>query len=115
MYDLSLEQFAQNYLDGLDSCPLQHNPENTDYGENVYFQTSYGNTDDTVDYKYIVSLWHEEREYYNYYDNNCNAPPRESCGHYTQVSLLAHPVRYSLLRFCVCRLCGITLRKWAVD
>ena len=83
-YDLSLEQFAQSYLDGVNGCPLQHNPQEV-YGENLYLGYSFGNAAYTVDYKSIVSGWHNEYYYYDYNNNKCNAPPNKSCGHYKQV------------------------------
>lgn len=87
-YSLELERFAQDYVDVVEDCPLQHNPNNSRYGENVYLRRAYGNVDNTVYYKQIVTLWYNEEPYYNYYTNTCNPPPGKSCGHFTQVSML---------------------------
>jgi uncharacterized protein YkwD len=84
-YDLTLERFAQNYLDSLSTCPLQHNPNNNNYGENVYRQTTSENFASNVNYEHIVQLWYDEVSYYNYWFNRCRPPEGISCGHFTQV------------------------------
>lgn len=86
-YNNGLANFAQNYLNNVNGCPLAHNPANTRYGENVYKSSVYGSTDNTVDYRHIVTLWHDEEPWYDYSAGRCNPPPNQSCGHYTQVSI----------------------------
>lgn len=99
-YDLTLERFAQNFLNQLQGCPLKHNP-NDIYGENLY-RTSGAN----INFESIVQYWYNEVSYYDYQSNTCNAPEGEFCGHYTQVRLLsAFPhncINTSAILICVC-------------
>ncbi|CAI7990283.1 Peptidase inhibitor 16, partial [Geodia barretti] len=84
-YDLTLERFAQNYLDSLSTCLPQHNPNNSNYGENVYRQTTSKNFASDVNFEHMVQLWYDEVSYYNYWFNSCRLPEGLSCGHFTQV------------------------------
>jgi uncharacterized protein YkwD len=84
-YDLTLERFAQNYLDSLSTCLPQHNPNNNNYGENIYRQTTSKNSASDVNFEHMVQLWYDEVSYYNYWFNSCRRPEGLSCGHFTQV------------------------------
>ena len=97
------------YLDELPDCPLQHNPNNEDYGENVYVRSAWGNVED-VDYRSVVTLWYDEIAYYNFNTNQCSPPPGESCGHYTQVYTHTHALRMHVYLGNPCKHCTVCTR-----
>lgn len=77
------------------NCLMEHSGS----GENLYWASpkQFANTKDSqgnwiwqnslqiVDEKEVIAAWASEKQWYNYATNTCNAPPDESCGHYTQV------------------------------
>ena len=59
-------------------CALEHNPDNDDFGENVYLSSGMNPTP-----KDVVDAWGSEISDYNYATNSCKKG--KVCGHYTQI------------------------------
>jgi len=59
-------------------CALEHNPDNDDFGENVYWSSGMSPTP-----KDVVDAWGNEKSDYNYATNSCDSG--KMCGHYTQI------------------------------
>lgn len=89
-----LAQFAQNYANQLaaNGCQMVHSQNNL--GENLYAASPSTTTysDGRVEIqvqnktaKSVVDSWGDEVKWYDYNSNGCNAPPGESCGHFTQI------------------------------
>ncbi|XP_031131491.1 pathogenesis-related protein 1C-like [Ipomoea triloba] len=79
-WDKEVAAFAQSYAkERSGDCKLIHSG-NRRYGENL----AWGNGA-FVTGAFAVGLWVDEKKYYNYTTNYCNAPPGKECGHYTQV------------------------------
>lgn len=86
-----LAAFAQEWANTTRTkpCNLDHRPNKT-VGENLYWASpttwSDGTTEaQTITPTQVVNSWASEKQYYDYDSNTCNAPPGESCGHYTQI------------------------------
>lgn len=76
----SVAAFAQSYANNRSGdCKLIHSGDPR-YGENI----SWGNGPFLTG-TFAVGLWVDEKKYYNYTSNSCNAPPGDECLHYTQV------------------------------
>ncbi|PIA28201.1 hypothetical protein AQUCO_07200087v1 [Aquilegia coerulea] len=75
-WDNGVAGFAQNYVNRLaaGSCSLVHSGGR--YGENLAWSSG------DMSAAGAVSLWVNERQFYNYNTNSCNGG---ECGHYTQV------------------------------
>jgi uncharacterized protein YkwD len=71
---------AQEWANELKSrgCFLEHNPNRSGYGENIFWSMGYSPTPTDV-----VDAWGNEIIYYDYATNSCQ--PGQICGHYTQV------------------------------
>jgi hypothetical protein len=88
------QQWANNLRDTRD-CGLEHGST----GENLFtagpLQTAnrrdeqgnwiWQNSLQEVTVKDVVDAWGDEKQWYDPENNACNAPPGQSCGHYTQV------------------------------
>lgn len=85
-WSTSLAQSAQEWGDTLASqgCTLSHD-SNSDYGENLASRwvTTSSNSGLISSPKEIVSLWTDEKQFYDYFHNLCK--DGELCGHYTQL------------------------------
>ncbi|XP_019170404.1 PREDICTED: pathogenesis-related protein PR-1 type-like [Ipomoea nil] len=79
-WDNNVAAVAQSYANKrAGDCKLIHSGDRR-YGENLAWGSGAFMTG-----RRAVELWVDEKKWYNYATNSCNAPPGESCGHYTQV------------------------------
>lgn len=76
----TLAEYAQNWANNLKlmGCALAHNPNNEEYGENVYWSMGFTPTPQQV-----VDSWGSEIADYDYDANTCASG--KQCGHYTQI------------------------------
>ena len=77
-------------------CAMQHS--RGDLGENLYWASAkktgsksngsnwkWSSTPQPIKEKQVAASWASERKWYSRARNSCNAPPGQSCGHYTQM------------------------------
>lgn len=92
-----LQSKAQKWADNLKAqgCNSSHSGP----GENLYYASakrsatskdSNGNwiweeNVQAIDDKKVTDSWGSEKQWFDYSNNECNAPDGEACGHYTQV------------------------------
>jgi len=93
----SLEAKAKNLANKLKlkGCSMSHSST----GENLYWASAkmsatskdasgnwvWENTVQAVDDKKVTNSWADEKQWFDYNKNKCNAPAGKACGHYTQV------------------------------
>ena len=84
-------QLAQSWADRLadEACVLRHNAEALSsgaWGENIFAMERGG---DYPGFRrrpgQVVDSWASERQWYDADHHRCEAPPGQTCGHYTQV------------------------------
>jgi len=77
-WSTELATSAQAWADKL-AFDNQAKHSSTSNGENLFWGGG------TYSPKQVVDDWGSEKQWYDYSNNSCSAPPRQSCGHYTQV------------------------------
>jgi hypothetical protein len=80
-WDSGLANMAQGWADqviGLQNPP--HSGQWVVAGENIYVGFGIGQSAAAA-----MEYWKGEQEFYHYSTNTCSAPPKKSCGHYTQL------------------------------
>ena len=87
----SLASYAQewaNHLKSTKNCGMQHRPQTSKYGENLFGASAFKWSDGRVEVQKIgsqkvVDSWASEEANYTHSSNSCK--PGKVCGHYTQV------------------------------
>jgi len=79
-----LAEVAQNYAD---KCIWAHNGDRTGQQQTFsYVGENIGEETGAADYPFLVNMWLNEKEDYDYDTNTCSVG--KACGHYTQVSIV---------------------------
>jgi len=87
----NLATYAQewaNHLKSTKGCGLQHRPQTSKYGENLFNASAIKWSDGSVEQqkttpKQVVDSWASEKANYKHASNSCQSG--KVCGHYTQV------------------------------
>jgi len=83
----TLAQSSRDWGDALTKgeCDFYHDPNNTQYGENLYWQWISDSDNNSLisTPEEAVTWWADEIRYYNYSKNTCRRG--QDCGHYTQI------------------------------
>ena len=95
----SLQTEAQNWANQLkaNGCHMKHSTGSS--GENLYWASAqksatgkdaaghwiWKHSLQAVSDKKVTDSWGSEKQWYDYSNNQCNAPAGQACGHYTQV------------------------------
>ena len=89
-WDPSVAAIAQAHADFLINTNPPEGKHRTDeelqqlgLGESWYLASSTGTPDQSA--SVAVESWASEAQWYNYDENTCAAPPKKTCGHYTQL------------------------------